>query len=107
MIARDSRGEIVGVLNRRSWSDGVEIMEAMAILEGVKLAIKKGCSVVEIESNSSVVIAQLKGATLHWRLRALLITISTTIRQVEQITWKAISRAPNECANWILGIELP
>lgn len=46
VIARDTREEIVGGVNRRTRGDGVETLEAMTILEGVKLRVLKrvmGC----------------------------------------------------------------
>lgn len=85
MIARDSRGENVGGPNRRNRIDGVEIMEASTILEGVRLATEKGWRKVEFEPESSVVLAQIKGDTTHSRLRALKGNIATIANRVEQI----------------------
>lgn len=54
----------------------METLGAMVILEEVKLVVGKGWTPMEIESDSSVVIEQIKGEASLWRLRALLLTHS-------------------------------
>lgn len=71
-VSRNSTGEVIGGLNRRSRSDGVEALEALTVFEGKRLAVKKGLKVVKIESDLRVVIKQIKGGISHWRIRALL-----------------------------------
>lgn len=51
------------------------MMEAMVIHDGIRLAVEKEWSDVEIKSDSKVVIGQIKGGALHWRIIALLVNI--------------------------------
>lgn len=65
------------------------------------LAAENWWTSVEVESDSKVVINQIKGGAPRWQLRTLLVNISTTASLFDRVTWKEISRAANECANWI------
>lgn len=56
VVARDSTEHVIGGLNRKTFSDGVEWLEARSLLEGIKLASEKGWHNIEVESNSQVVI---------------------------------------------------
>lgn len=49
MVAQNSSGEVISGLNRRFQSNGVEVMKASTILEGMKLADERGWTIVEIE----------------------------------------------------------
>lgn len=112
VIAHNSNGDIVGGINRR-WcqNDRVDTLEPSTILEGVRLSVEKGWTLVEIESDSKVVIDQIKGGVSYWRLRALINNISTLANKIESVTWNTIPRAANECANRIakqarIGVRL-
>lgn len=94
VITRDSRGEVVGGLNRRL--RGVDSLEASTVLEGTRLTVEQGWKTVEIESDSSVIINQINGGISHWWTRALNMNISTTARRIDHVTWKAILRTTNE-----------
>lgn len=62
------------------------MMEAEAILLGVKLAMEKGWNREVIESDSEVVINQLRGNIHQWRNETICTNITTlagTIRSAE------------------------
>lgn len=92
MVARKASGKVIGGLNRKCRSDGVEIMEASTILEGLKLAAERGWITVKIESDLRVVIYQINRNIPHWRLQALLVNITNLVRRIGRITWKAVPR---------------
>lgn len=50
VVAHDSVGQVVGGLNRRIRSEGIETLEAYVILEGTRMETEKGWTSVEIES---------------------------------------------------------
>lgn len=56
---------------------------------------------MEIELDSWVIIEQVNGRKPYWRIRVNIVNITTFADQVEQITWKTISRTVNKCDDWI------
>lgn len=86
-------------MNRRCRCDAIEVLKASTILEEMKLVAEQGWHDVEVESDSSVVINQIRGDTSFWGLRALLMNIVTLPNRIDRIEWKAIPRAVNECAD--------
>lgn len=63
VIAWNSRGKIVGGMKCCSRCDAIEILEVSDVLEGLKLATEQGWQDVEVESDSNVVINQVRGGT--------------------------------------------
>lgn len=61
VVARDSNGYVVAGFNRRYWSGDVETLETSVILEGMRTSIENRWTSLEFESNSQVVINQIKG----------------------------------------------
>lgn len=42
MVVRNAVDQVVRELNRKTWSENVESLEAQAVWDGVKLAIERG-----------------------------------------------------------------
>lgn len=76
-------------------------LEADVALLGIKLVIENGWNQVEIESDSKVVIKQLKGTTHHWCIETTCSIIASLAEHVTSIEWKTIHRTANEGASWV------
>lgn len=70
VVARNESGQVMGGVNWRTYRDNVEGLEANAILEGIKLAIKKGWQNIEVESDSQVEIEPNPRENEIWKTRS-------------------------------------
>lgn len=92
---------MIGGANLKIKSGDAETMECEAILLGVIVAIEKGWTQVEIESDSEVVINQLKDRGHHWKIETTYSNIITLSDNFSLIEWKLVRRSTNESANWL------
>lgn len=56
VLARDDEKKIKEVLNRATRGNNVDMMEALAILEGLRLSKQNGWTDIVIESDAEIVI---------------------------------------------------
>lgn len=76
-------------------------MEALPILEWLRLAMDRNCEWQEIETYTCNVINQIQGIGRFWRNLTTVQSILRITRTRDNIVWKNILRKANKSANWI------
>lgn len=103
VIARNSRGVVVGGLNLQLRVTDPKVVKAKSILflKGVCLAIKKCWTNIIFVSYLANVIHHIQGWNNYWRNSTTISGIQSLYNLGIQIMWKSIPRSTNESTNWI------
>ncbi|KAK9950806.1 hypothetical protein M0R45_006274 [Rubus argutus] len=101
ILIRDCSGSLVGGLTRPNSCGSVLIVESEAILEGMKLAKELNVSKLVVESDSKVVIANLRqsSSTVNWRICPIIRAIRLLGSSFHHIRWDWIPREENRAAH--------
>lgn len=106
VVARDHTWRLCGGTNAHLSGDSVEELEAAVVVQWVLLAVDRGWTRVQVESDLETIIKHLLGASFTWRIETLLSHARVLVSSLSNVTWVAISRSTKCSADCIAKLAL-
>lgn len=107
-VVRDNDGEVVAEISEViGWATN-NIAEYRGLIEGMKAALEKGATRLQVHMDSLLVVQQMRGVykVKHEGLKPLYAEAKQIARRFEQISYTAIPRAKNAEADALMNQAL-
>ena len=103
VIVRDYKGEVVDGKCRRGMAESPLMAEALAVREGVFLALEKKWQKIEIEIDSRELYNGLimNYKQMDWRIKPIVLEIQEMLKLVPCWRFNVVHRSANAAADWI------
>ncbi len=97
----DARSEMIGIATNN-------VAEYRALVAGLQKAVELGVSVLEVVSDSELLVRQMRGEykVKNEVLRALSLEASRLARQLRRVSYRAVRREHNELADRLVNEAL-
>lgn len=79
----------------------MEEVEAMSILEGIRLTVEKKWHNVVVDTDEMTDINHIRGNGFIWRIQTITDNLKALASSIRSMSWEAILRSAHKCADWI------
>ena len=103
IVAKNEESRMISGMGKMVDLEGADMVEALAVREGVKLAIKENYQKVVIESDSKQVIDEITGKKdgCSWRIKPIIEGIRGYMKRIQEIKFNSVKRNANTAAHEI------